>query len=145
VICKQKIGTVIQGLPLGNCLGQVTDEILIDYKTPDVQIKKFCSIGPKSYAYILSNGDEEVKSKGIPKLDGRLNYEVYKEMVLAEVDENKDKPIVTYTVTIPLAFIRNKRTADLERVSYEKTVQLTYDKRIILDNFRTRPYGTKDV
>jgi hypothetical protein len=68
---------------------------------------------------------------------------VYKEMVLCEVDESKEKKTVVHIVEIPLAWKRNKYMAILERISYEKTVKLTYDKRIILCDFRTRPYGTQ--
>ena len=43
-----------------------------------VYINKFCSIGPKTYSYVLSNGKEEVKAKGCPKGDHGLTYEIYK-------------------------------------------------------------------
>jgi hypothetical protein len=121
---------------MGNCLGELTDEIRADHP-PGVSIKHFCSIGPKSYAYVLTNEVEEVKAKGIPK-DPNVNYNLYKRMVTAKGGEK-----IVHKVKIKLGFKRCKFTGRLRRVEEEKTVQLTYDKRIIIDNYRTRPYGTK--
>jgi hypothetical protein len=52
---------------------------------------------------------------------------------------------IQHTIKIPLSFSHNTSTGELRRVVVEKTLQYTYDKRIVLDNYRTRPFGTKDV
>jgi hypothetical protein len=123
---------VISGLPVGNCLGQLTDEI-----PNGVKILKFCSTGPKSYAYITDDGKEEVKAKGCPKGDAGITYALYKRMVKAQFEK------IIHTFKIKLGWRRNKVESTMKRVSIEKKVQLTYDKRIIVENYRTRPYGTK--
>jgi hypothetical protein len=135
VIYRLEHGVVIPNLPIGNCLGELTDEIRADYPQ-GITIEKFCSIGPKTYSYVLNNGIEEVKAKGIPKNSG-ITYDLYRRMVTTEAEK------IVYTVPPTLMFERNKFTPCLWRVEKEKKLQMTYDKRIVIANYRTRPYGTK--
>ena len=129
---------MIEGLPIGNALGELTDEILGDYGS-NVYIEKFCSIGPKSYSFILSDGREEVKAKGCPKGDHGLSYDIYKRMVKSEVND------ITHKFSIKLHFIRNKFNSSIKKGEMDKNVRMTYDKRIIEDNYKTRPFGTKKI
>ncbi len=118
-------------------MGELTDEILGDFGS-DVYIKKFCSIGPKTYSFVLSDGREEVKAKGCPKGDHGLSYEIYKKMVKSEVRD------INHKFPVKLHFVRNKYLANITKENLEKMVRLTYDKRIIIDNYKTRPFGTKE-
>jgi len=102
-----------------------------------VYINKFCSIGPKTYSYVLSNGKEEVKAKGCPKGDHGLTYEIYKKMVKSEVRD------IIHKFPIKLHFVRNKFESNISKANMEKMVRMTYDKRIIESDYKTRPFGTK--
>jgi hypothetical protein len=124
---------VIPGLPVGNCLGQLTDEL-----GQGDAIVDFCSTGPKAYAYNTRNNKKVVKAKGIPTGSAGVHYELYKKLVTSEEK-------IKFSVEIPLIFKANKAASEINRRTMMKTVQLTYDKRIVLDNYRTRPFGTKDV
>ena len=125
---------MIPNLPIGNALGELTDETL-DYGD-NINIRKFCSIGPKTYSFILSNGKEEVKAKGCPKGDHGLTYEIYKRMVKSEARE------IVHKFRLKLHFVRNKFDSTISKGDMEKRVQMTYDKRIIEKNYKTRPFGT---
>jgi len=127
---------VIDGLPIGNALGELTGEILSDFGD-SVYIKKFCSIGPKTYSFVLSDGREEVKAKGCPKGDHGLTYELYKKMVKSEVRD------IIHKFPIKLHFVRNKFESSISKGNMDKMVRMTYDKRIIEDDYKTRPFGTK--
>ncbi len=127
---------MINDLPIGNALGELTDEILSDFGD-SVHIVKFCSIGPKSYSFVLSDGREEVKAKGCPKGDHGLSYELYKKMVISEVRN------IVHKFPIKLHFVRNKFESIITRGRMDKNVRMTYDKRIIEQNYKTRAFGTK--
>ncbi len=116
-------------------MGELTDETL-DYGE-NINIRKFCSIGPKTYSFVLSNGKEEVKAKGCPKGDHGLSYDIYKKMVQSEARD------IVHKFKVKLHFIRNKFAASITRGEMEKTVRMTYDKRIIEPNYKTRPFGTR--
>ncbi len=100
-------------------------------------IKKFCSIGPKCYSFILSDNQVEIKAKGFPKYDHNISYELFKSMVLDDTDS------IVHKFPVRLNFVRNKFESSIKRTDLDKSVKKTYDKRIILDNLRTRPFGTK--
>jgi len=100
-------------------------------------IEKFCSIGPKSYSFVLNNGIEEVKAKGCPKGDHGLSYEIYKKMVKSESND------IIHNFAIKLHFIRNKYESSIKKGEMNKNVKITYDKRIIEKDYKTRPFGTK--
>jgi len=126
---------VIPNLPIGNALGELTDETL-DYGE-NINIRKFCSIGPKTYSFILSNGKEVVKAKGCPKGDHGLSYDIYKTMVKSEARD------IVHKFRVKLHFIRNKFASTITKGEMEKRVKMTYDKRIIERDYKTRPFGSR--
>ncbi len=101
--------------------------------------------GPKNYGYIVrtpSDGQDHysIKVKGFTlnrSTSQVVNYNALKEMVHAfqqEGDDNQRREVRSKEI---------QRTADYKIVTAEtcKRWQIVYDKRILLDNFETRPYG----
>ena len=97
----RKRGGAEPPLPFGNCLGEVTDEIANEFG-PERYIKKFASIGPKAYCFVLDDGREVFKAKGVPALcrpnDG---FRIFKDMVA----NDRQRP---YSYAIPFHITRNK-------------------------------------
>jgi hypothetical protein len=116
-------------------LGELTDEL-----DPGDGIIRFCSTGPKSYAYETRKGKKVVKSKGVPVGSEGVDIELYEDMVT-----NAYSDPIKHKIKLALYFQRDCATSSINRTDREKTLQYTYDKRIVLDNYRTRPFGTKDV
>ncbi|XP_062615550.1 uncharacterized protein LOC134277248 [Saccostrea cucullata] len=114
---------------LGHSLGEWTDELDGDH------ITKFMSAGPKNYGFRTDKGTETLKCKGIT-LNHRTSQlvcpETLEKMLKGEIEEVK----VPYPSKI-------QRTRDYEVVNKpsEKTVRIVYDKRQIVENYNTLPYG----
>jgi hypothetical protein len=123
---------------VGNCLGELTDEL-----EPGDGIVRFCSTGPKTYAYETRDGKRVVKSKGVPVGSAGVDIEKYEEMVVKAHTVGPGREILQHKVVFPLYFQKNCATSEIHRVRREKTLQYTYDKRIVVGNYRTRPFGTK--
>ncbi|XP_044019377.1 DNA polymerase-like [Aphidius gifuensis] len=99
-------------LPLGNYLGDLTDELDGGY------IKTFISGGPKFYSYIAEKPD--------------VNYDSIKTLT----DGENDKIIVTCDS------IRRTKEHDVHTISESKTVRVTGPKRKFTANMNnTLPYG----
>ena len=115
----------------GKYLGELTDEI-----GDDLYITEYCSGGSKNYAYKLNNGDTKCVIKGFSQslstID-KLNFETIKKIVcedqLEKITVNQNK------------FSRNKNTWNVYTNDIEKTYGFCYDKRIILNDYNTLPYG----
>ena len=116
---------------IGDFLGEFTDEIDMG-----VEIIEFVSAGPKNYAYLLDNGVSHCKVKGFS-----LNYTASK-----LIDFNKIKNLVvedfscTETINENL-IVRNKKDWSLHTKNQNKIYRVVYDKRVILPNLTTIPYG----
>ena len=86
--------------PLGNYLGDLTDELNGDY------ITSFVSGGPKNYAYRTKNGKTDTKIRGIT-LDyaatGKLNHAVVRALVHLHVNCETEA-----TVDMPFKITRDK-------------------------------------
>ena len=89
--------------PLGNYLGDLTDELNGDY------ITSFVSGGPKNYAYRTKNGKTDTKIRGIT-LDyaatGKLNHDVVRALVHLHVNCKTEGKV---TVDIPFKITRDKK------------------------------------
>ena len=95
--------------PLGNYLGDLTDELNGDY------ITSFVSGGPKNYAYRTKNGKTDTKVRGIT-LDyaatGKLNHDVVRALVHLHVNCNTNAKItVDISSNIPLPWVRPEVTS----------------------------------
>ena len=136
VIYKTKQGQ--DKLPLGDFLGQFTDELDGDV------IVEFCSGGAKNYGYLTKKGKVECKVRGFSlnyETKQTLNYYTMKENILKELDEPLEKAR-RMAITIPDFFERNQVTKKIKLTERKKHYQLVFDKRVIDPATRSStPYG----
>lgn len=119
--------------PLGDYLGEFTNEL--SPKNGNY-IKKFVSAGPKNYAYCSDTNYTKTVVKGISinkSTLADLNFESIKDIVLN--DQTKKISVEQ------LKFSRNKHTCEVFSENVKKQYGFVYDKRILLDDLTTLPYG----
>lgn len=116
----------------GVFLGELTDEI--DQKQGN--IIEFIGKAPKDYAYKCEDGSTKCTIKGFSlncTTTLTLNFESIKNMVLRE----REKMLKVDQ----LKFTRNNDTSTVNVSVMEKKYSFFYDKRIIMDDLTTRPFG----
>ncbi|XP_061170591.1 uncharacterized protein LOC133179932 [Saccostrea echinata] len=114
---------------LGNSLGEWTDELDGDH------IIKFMSGGPKNYAYLTAKGKSILKVKGLTlnfRASNIVSPETLEKMLKKEMDE--------VTVSYPYK-IQRTRDHQVKTVPLDKKYRIVYDKRQILKDYNTIPYG----
>ncbi|XP_049334558.1 uncharacterized protein LOC125801697 isoform X1 [Astyanax mexicanus] len=122
--------------PLGPYLGDLTDEIGDgDY------ITEFCSGGPKTYGYRTSDGKTCMKAKGIT-----LNSDNSKVIRLDTLVDLVDHYVVhrdssRHILARADGIVRNKKNLTLKNKSVVKRFKVVYNKRVLLSDFSTIPYG----
>ena len=134
---------------LGTVLGEWDNQLEAD----EDHIVSFVSLGPKTYAYETNTGRTEMKIKSITQNghtekilgleeDGALvpTGEKLTKMTLENLLRNRDD---TFKVVYPRQLKRDAKTQTISEVVLGKTLRLVYDKRVLLDDFSTVPYGTK--
>src|SRR6266481_5844453 len=117
-------------IPIGSSLGEWANEI-----KHGVELTGFCSIGPKSYAGRLSDGTSLVKMKGVQWrfCNGeKLSYEGFKKMLT----EGKK-----LSFDVPFHVERCLTTGTLQDVEQTRLIIQKYDKRIVLADYKTVPFG----
>ena len=123
------------GPPLGNYLGDLTDELNGDY------ITSFVSGGPKNYSYRTKNGKTDTKIRGIT-LDytatGKLNHDVVRALVHLHVNCETEAKV---TINMPFKITRDKKEKNIVTKKMKKDYRVVYDKRVITENYETLPYG----
>lgn len=129
--------------PLGNNLGDLTDELETEYGHGSY-ISEIVSGGPKNYAYRvyspLSTQTHEVcKVKGITlnhETSQKINFEKMKALITST--ENSTEPVVISSLNI-------RRTQDHQVVSrYDaKTFKINSKKRVFDEHYSSLPYGYK--
>ena len=121
--------------PLGNYLGDLTDELNGDY------ITSFVSGGPKNYAYRTKKGKTETKIRGIT-LDyaatGKINHDIILELVHLHTNGNTEEKV---TVDISFKITRDKKEKNIVTKKMKKDYRIVYNKRVITENYATLPYG----
>ncbi len=121
--------------PLGNYLGDLTDELDGDY------ITRFMSGGPKNYAYRTAGGKSDTKVRGITlnhTTSKKINPEVISALVHLHTGCDTEAKV---TVDIPFKITRDRKRAKIESKWMTKDYRIVYDKRVIGKNFGTLPYG----
>ncbi len=121
--------------PLGNYLGELTDELGGDY------ITTFVSGGPKNYAYHTAEGKSETKVRGITMnytAQQKINPDVIRALVYLHAECDTEAKV---TVNIPFKITRDKKEKNIVTKKMTKDYRIVYDKRVIVENFRTLPYG----
>ena len=121
--------------PLGNYLGDLTDELNGDH------ITMFVSGGPKNYAYHTAGGKFETKVRGITlnhEAAKKVNPEVMRALVYLYTGCDTEAKV---TVDIPFKITRDKKRKTIESRRMTKDYRIVYDKRVIVGNFETLPYG----
>ena len=120
---------------LGNYIGDLSDELGGEH------ISVFESGGPKNYGYKTSGGKTEVKVRGIT-LDytarQKVNFESMCELVSLRAECG-----VTGTVSVDISFriTRDTRTKEIQTKRMKKDYRVVYNKRVIIDDYKTLPYG----
>ena len=121
--------------PLGDYLGELTDELKGDY------ITTFISGGPKNYAYVTNTGEAIVKIRGITlnyDASKTINVDVMRHLVELYVDCHIQDKV---TVNIPYKITRDKKEKNIVTKRTKKDYRIVYNKRIVKDNYETVPYG----
>ena len=117
--------------PLGKYLGDLTDEV------PDGRIIEFVSGGPKNYSIKLQkeNGSIETlcKVKGIT-LNFKNSQVVNFDTVRQSVDDRNHVVHVNDSKIL-------RHDKKLLTVKEQKKYRFVYDKRVLCENFETKPYG----
>nr|XP_021323064.1 uncharacterized protein LOC110438038 isoform X1 [Danio rerio] len=122
--------------PLGDYLGDLTDEIGDgDY------ITEFCSSGPKSYGYRTASGKVCMKAKGIT-LNAKNSQTIRLDTLIGLVDgyvtSGDDS---RYILAQADNIVRNKKHLTLHNKSVVKKFKVVYNKRRLLPDYTTLPYG----
>ncbi|XP_042324842.1 uncharacterized protein LOC121931305 [Sceloporus undulatus] len=124
--------------PLGDFLGDLTSEI-----PANQYITEFVSSGPKSYGYKLSDGQVCMKVKGITlnvSNSEKINFDTFKDLVLDYCpynDHQNPKNILVKQDRI----VSTKGTLLIQIKSFQRTLRVTYDKRVLCKDFKSLPYG----
>jgi hypothetical protein len=117
---------------LGDYLGELKDE------TNGVPITSFLGAGPKNYAYRLANGKEVCKVRGFTlnfRSSMKINFESMKDLITTSSYVNEDN----YQVHEPNKIIRKE--GNIYTLPQSKLYKLVYDKRMVMENLTTLPFG----
>ena len=132
--------------PLGNYLGQLTNELsckelgCVDSVCAGHWIVEFVSCGPKNYAYRLNSGESFCKVRGFSlnyQTSQVINFESMKECLFSWI-EKKPQPDL---ITVKTEFRRKKHNPTVYTREIVKHYGVVYDKRRVLQNFTTVPFG----
>jgi hypothetical protein len=124
--------------PVGHYLGDLTSEL-----GPDEHIVEWVSSGPKSYGFLTNKGRKVCHLRGFTlnyKNSLLINFDVMKDLVLNQKIQNN--PYLKSVVTVNENKItRNKFKNTLYNTKEIKQYKTVYDKRIILPDLSTVPFG----
>jgi G:T-mismatch repair DNA endonuclease (very short patch repair protein) len=125
-------------IPLGNYLGQFTDEI-----PAGKHVIEFCSTGPKSYSLLFNDNTQITKLRGFT-LNHRnsvaINFDVMKKMVLNQDIQTTTEPLESFTYN-PTKICRDKNRNIIYNRTEIKRFRAVFTKRVIMPDLTTVPYG----
>jgi hypothetical protein len=133
VIFKTLKSDDLHYLPIGNYLGELTDEI----KPEDGYIVEFVSGGPKNYAFRTLSGREECKVRGFTLnwVNSKvINFDAIKSLISTSQYEK-------IKLVNPCKISRDSRKRKLLNRVETKQYQIVYTKRRVLPNLDTLPFG----
>jgi len=137
---------------LGNVLGDWDGQL----EDGETHITSFVSLGPKTYSYVTNTGRVEMKMKSITQNgftedilawnEGRTELVRTGNAITKDSFVNllKNKEEIL-NVIYPTHIKKDAKYQSIKNVVMPKSVRLVYDKRILLDDFTTVPYGSKVV
>ncbi|KAK9535950.1 hypothetical protein VZT92_005782 [Zoarces viviparus] len=142
VVFTSRAGDMIP--PLGSYLGDLTDEINdgdVCGLPEEDYITEFVSGGPKCYAYYTRDGKTQVKCKGVT-LNAKNATVVTPASLISLVhafvaNQNTNAHMMTVSDTIT----RDQKQFHLRNATVLKKVQVVYNKRRVLSDYTTLPYG----
>ena len=114
----------------GDSLGDMTDELEGDH------IVGWVATGPKSYAYITFKGKKVCKSKGFT-----LNHDNSQKINFNTMMDLVEGRISSIQTERKNAITRNALTKEIVNKHKTKTFSCGYNKRVVLENYDTIPYG----
>ena len=120
---------------IGPYLGDLTDELGGDY------ITTFVSGGPKNYSYRTNTNKVETKVRGITldcKAKQKVNFDVIRTLVYLHTQCHVTGHV---TVDIPFKITRDAMSKSIETKRMKKDYRIVYDKRVIVTDYKTLPYG----
>ncbi|KAJ8019081.1 hypothetical protein HOLleu_42562 [Holothuria leucospilota] len=132
--------------PIGNYLGDMTDELDKDYGTGSY-ITRFVSGGPKNYAYEVystkkGTTSRQCKVRGITltaRVSQRVNFDSMKNLV-EQFDPARCEDNESILVEKKHDIVR-KRLGEVYSKPTHKMYRIVYDKRVLRPDFSTVPYG----
>lgn len=135
---------------IGDQLGEWSSEL-----EPDEYIVDFVALASKVYSYETNTGRKEIRCKGMTLNEYTENIlewdEIQKQYFKSGKIMNKEmfEALLTgvqdtQTVVYPDSIKRDGRSQRLSSVTVTKTLQKVYDKRIMLPDYTSMPYGTKN-
>ena len=122
--------------PQGCFLGDLTNEV-----DEDDHIVEFACGGPKTYGYRTQKGKVVMKAKGITLTP--QNAKVVKLDTLIDLVDNYvvDRDTGKHVLAQMHNIARDKRTLTLRNTVVEKRFRVVYNKRVLLSDYNTLPYG----
>ena len=133
--------------PLGTYLGQLTDELTCKELGCKKQgcsghwIEEFVSCGPKNYSFRVNTGETVCNVRGFSlnyKSSLILNFESMKEALVAW-KRNEKKELIT----VKTELVRDKYKPKVFNRVISKHYGVVYDKRKVLPDFTSIPFGFK--
>ncbi len=119
----------------GSYLGELTNEL-----DPDDDITEFAATGPKSYGFKTAKNKVVLKAKGVTLHSANAQVVTLESMIClvhAYVTSRDTTALLTRTETI----VRNKKKFTLHNRTVLKRFKVVYDKRVLLPDYSTLPYG----
>jgi hypothetical protein len=146
VIYLSRKGEEDQEPQIGHFMGDLTSELECSSvgctkkePHPEHYIVHFVSGGPKNYGYIVDNGFEVMKVKGITlnhRASNKVNFWTLKRML---TDKNAPDYVL---VTEPNKICRDPTNMQIYTCSQTKKYRVVYTKRQVMpDGIRTLPFG----
>lgn len=125
-----------EGGQLGDFLGELTDEC------DGQDIVEFVALAPKTYSYKLSNGDQEVKSKGLSlnwKSSQTICFDGYK----AKLFDPQNTRLQIYFDSLRKA--RDAGNYQIFTKAENKEIRTLYTKGFVMADWSIRPFGHRDT